>query len=198
VSRQLVSSAEPDTVDVLLRDLRVTSTLYCRSTLSAPWGFGVPATGREAFHIVVDGDCCLEVDGQHQDRQLHAGDLVILPATSTGCVTHPEARWYGSKISSPGTPSTAPGECGQAVTGTCLPARRTPVLQRAGRYALARTTLERVELECCLVACALNWLVRRAFVTVEAGCHAEGAFEAAAEGEPVDSAGRPWLRKKGP
>jgi AraC-like DNA-binding protein len=79
VSRQLVTSAEPDTVDALLRDLRVTSTLYCRSTLSAPWGFGVPARELAAFHVVTDGDCWVEVDGHGQDLHLGPGDVVILP-----------------------------------------------------------------------------------------------------------------------
>ena len=62
MTERVSSSSEPDTVDALLRDLRVTSTLYCRSTLTAPWGFGVQARGLAAFHIVTRGRCWLEVD----------------------------------------------------------------------------------------------------------------------------------------
>ena len=77
VTDQLAKTAERDAVDALLRDLRVTSTLYCRSTLTAPWGFGVQARGLAAFHVVTNGQCWLEIDGE--TRRLHAGDLLILP-----------------------------------------------------------------------------------------------------------------------
>jgi len=63
----------------LLRDLRVSSTVYCRSTLSVPWGFGVRAHGLAAFHVVTRGDCWLEVDGEREQTRLHRADLVILP-----------------------------------------------------------------------------------------------------------------------
>src|SRR5262249_22947926 len=79
LTRLLSSSAESDEIDVLLRDLRVSSTVYCRSTLSAPWGFGVRAHGLAAFHVVTRGACWLQVDGAGEQTALHAGDLVILP-----------------------------------------------------------------------------------------------------------------------
>ena len=75
----LASSLESDAIDGLLRDLRVSSTVFCRSTLSAPWGFGVRARGLAAFHVVVSGDCWLQIDADGEPRRLHAGDLVILP-----------------------------------------------------------------------------------------------------------------------
>ncbi len=81
----LSSSLEADAIDALLRDLRVSSTVFCRSTLSAPWGFGVHARGLAAFHVVVSGDCWLQVDADGEPRRLHAGDLVILP--------HGNAHW---------------------------------------------------------------------------------------------------------
>lgn len=78
VTKQLASSADSDTLDALLRDLR-SSTVYCRSMLSAPWGFGVQAHGLAAFHVVTAGDCWLEVEDMGEQTRLHAGDLVILP-----------------------------------------------------------------------------------------------------------------------
>jgi AraC-like DNA-binding protein len=79
VTERLASSIESDAIDALLRDLRVSSTVYCRSTMSAPWGFGVRARGLAAFHVVVSGECWLQVDADGEPRQLGAGDLVILP-----------------------------------------------------------------------------------------------------------------------
>jgi AraC-like DNA-binding protein len=79
VTERLASSLESDAIDALLRDLRVSSTVYCRSTMSAPWGFGVHARGLAAFHVVVSGDCWLQVDADGKPRPLGTGDLVILP-----------------------------------------------------------------------------------------------------------------------
>ena len=66
-----------------MRDLRVSSTIFCRSTLSAPWGFGVHARGLAAFHVVTAGNCWLQVGGDADSQPLHAGDLVVLPRGDT-------------------------------------------------------------------------------------------------------------------
>ena len=79
MTERLLASVERDAVDALLRDLRVSSTLFCRSAFSAPWGFGVHAHGRAAFHIVTAGACWLQVDGNADLRQLQTGDLAVLP-----------------------------------------------------------------------------------------------------------------------
>jgi AraC-like DNA-binding protein len=63
----------------LLGLIRVRSTVYCRSVMRAPWGFGVVARPVAAFHLVTEGSCWLEVEGQDHALALTAGDLVILP-----------------------------------------------------------------------------------------------------------------------
>ncbi|MGN6429622.1 MAG: AraC family transcriptional regulator [Gaiellaceae bacterium] len=68
----------PSLADRLLDSARVRSTIFCRSTMRAPWGFAVAAHGNPAFHFVSKGSCRLEVEG-HGDRKLGAGDLVVLP-----------------------------------------------------------------------------------------------------------------------
>jgi AraC-like DNA-binding protein len=78
VMAELLSSSESDVVAALLRDLRVTSTVYCRSELAAPWGFGVQAREHASFHAVAAGGCWLEVDGEVEPRRLEEGDLVVL------------------------------------------------------------------------------------------------------------------------
>src|SRR5262249_50636179 len=83
VTERLSSSLASDSIDALLRVLRVSSTLLCRSKLGAPWGFGVRAHGLAAFHVVTAGDCWLQVDGDDGGMQLRAGDLAILPRGDT-------------------------------------------------------------------------------------------------------------------
>jgi AraC-like DNA-binding protein len=67
-----------DRVSQLLRGVRVRSTVYCRSLMRAPWGFGVEAHGNPAFHVVTSGRCWLEIAGGRPQTPLFAGDLVVL------------------------------------------------------------------------------------------------------------------------
>src|SRR5437762_4723455 len=68
-----------DPVTELLRVVRVRSTVYCRSLMRAPWGFGVEAHGNPAFHLVTRGRCWLEVGEENEQVALARGDLVVLP-----------------------------------------------------------------------------------------------------------------------
>jgi AraC-like DNA-binding protein len=71
-----------DSIARLLRLVRVRSTVYCRSLMSAPWGFGVEPHGNPSFHVVTSGNCWLAVDGDPEQTLLVSGDLVVLPG---GC-----------------------------------------------------------------------------------------------------------------
>src|SRR5581483_1343565 len=90
---RLTNPARRDAVDALLRDVRVTSTLYCRSILTAPWGFGVQARQLAAFHLVASGGCWLEVGAPGEAIELRPGDLVILPRGDT--------HWLRDDLESP-------------------------------------------------------------------------------------------------
>ncbi|MGK2949405.1 MAG: AraC family transcriptional regulator [Acidimicrobiales bacterium] len=62
-----------------LRFLRLTGIFYCPSELSEPWGLALPPTDDCLwFHVVTAGSCTIEVAGG-PPRQVHAGDLVVLP-----------------------------------------------------------------------------------------------------------------------
>jgi AraC-like DNA-binding protein/mannose-6-phosphate isomerase-like protein (cupin superfamily) len=76
---RLNRSKSADGVSEMLRSLRISTTIFCRSDMHAPWGFAVKAHGRAAFHVLLDGHCHLEVDGVEEPIYLEAGDLVVLP-----------------------------------------------------------------------------------------------------------------------
>lgn len=69
-----------DALTDILNTLRLKSSLYFRTELSAPWGIQVPPKGRVArFHIAIRGQCWLRIDGQEEDVFMANGDLVIIP-----------------------------------------------------------------------------------------------------------------------
>ncbi|MEM8500950.1 MAG: AraC family transcriptional regulator [Pseudomonadota bacterium] len=68
-----------DALTDILNTLKLSSTLYFRTELSAPWGINVPPERNVArFHIVSRGNCWLQVEG---DDGIHMsnGDLVVIP-----------------------------------------------------------------------------------------------------------------------
>ena len=76
---ELLNDFNPaDPISLVLRVVRIRSTVWCRSLLGVPWGFGVQAHANPAFHVVTSGRCWLEVDGESGQRALGAGDLVVL------------------------------------------------------------------------------------------------------------------------
>ncbi len=68
-----------DALTDILNTLRLSSSLYFRTELTAPWGIEVPAKPQVArFHIVIRGQCWLRVDGD-QGIHMSNGDLVVVP-----------------------------------------------------------------------------------------------------------------------
>jgi AraC-like DNA-binding protein/mannose-6-phosphate isomerase-like protein (cupin superfamily) len=76
--KQSTKPAQEDALSEMLRSLRVSTTVFCRSAMGAPWGFAVKAHGRAAFHVILDGSCWLEVDGIEERVRLRSGDVVVL------------------------------------------------------------------------------------------------------------------------
>jgi AraC-like DNA-binding protein len=76
---QLTGSSSTDAISELLRAVRVRSTVFCRSSLGAPWGWSVEPRGHGTFHFVTEGACWLEVEGVDAQAQLAPGDLAVLP-----------------------------------------------------------------------------------------------------------------------
>ena len=66
----------------LLGSIRVSSSLFARPELSAPWGFTL-ADEAAAFHIVTHGGCVLSHAGIAGPIVLAEGDFVVLPRGGT-------------------------------------------------------------------------------------------------------------------
>jgi AraC family transcriptional regulator, alkane utilization regulator len=95
VRKTVAGFAVEDTADRLLQDLRIDSSVLCRSVMAAPWGFGIARRDVGSFHMVLEGRGWLDVEGSAGPIGLGTGDVVVLP---TG-----RAHWMRD---SPG--STAP------------------------------------------------------------------------------------------
>lgn len=77
--RALGKLTQDDGLSQVLMRVSVSSTIYCLSDMTSPWGFRVAAREIPAFHLLTSGEGWLEVDGEPEGLRLHAGDLVILP-----------------------------------------------------------------------------------------------------------------------
>lgn len=68
-----------DPLGEALHFLRMSGTFYCRSEVTAPWALALPpAQGCLSFHVVVAGQCLIEVEGL-APRVLLPGDLALVP-----------------------------------------------------------------------------------------------------------------------
>ena len=76
---RLNGSDEIDPLGDILGEVRFRSTIFCRSDMTAPWGFSVGGRDIATFHFVARGTCWLEVQDAAITIRLQPGDLVILP-----------------------------------------------------------------------------------------------------------------------
>lgn len=67
-----------DVLTDVLQTVRVKTACYGRLEASGPWGIRVAAGDHAKFHVVLEGNCQLEVEGA-EPLQLTSGDLVALP-----------------------------------------------------------------------------------------------------------------------
>ena len=66
-------------VDQLVRDLRIGSSVLCRSVMAAPWGFGIAGRDAGTFHMVIEGGGWLEVEGAGGPIPMRAEQIAVLP-----------------------------------------------------------------------------------------------------------------------
>jgi AraC-like DNA-binding protein len=68
-----------DVLTDVLQTLRVSAACHGRLELTAPWGLSVTASEDAKFHVVLHGNCWLDVEGFDHAIPLSSGDLVALP-----------------------------------------------------------------------------------------------------------------------
>jgi AraC-like DNA-binding protein len=90
---------ERTAVDHLVRDLRIGSSVLCRSLMAAPWGFGVAGRDAGSFHVLVRGEGWLEVDGAGAPVRMRPGDVAVLPRG--------DAHWMRDSPNSTAPPLTS-------------------------------------------------------------------------------------------
>jgi AraC-like DNA-binding protein len=76
--------------DDLLRGIRLSSTLYFRPELRAPWGIRI-VRDCPVFHIIARGTCLLGVNGLPEPVPLSAGDFVIVTRGDTHTLRNPSS-----------------------------------------------------------------------------------------------------------
>lgn len=77
-----------DALTDILNTLKLRSSLYFRTELTAPWGIELPSEDRVArFHIVTRGQCWLKIEGQEEPLFMSNGDLVIIPYGASHSLT---------------------------------------------------------------------------------------------------------------
>jgi AraC-like DNA-binding protein len=96
-------------IDQLVHELRIDSSVLCRSLMAAPWGFGIAARDTGSFHMVVEGQGWLEVDGAPAPIAMRAGDVAVLP---TG-----RAHWMRDPPGSTAPPLTSILAANEVVDG---------------------------------------------------------------------------------
>ncbi|MEM1295974.1 MAG: AraC family transcriptional regulator [Verrucomicrobiota bacterium] len=73
------SRKSTDPLGEALHSLRMGSTFYCRSELTAPWGMDLPPMEDTLmFHIVTAGSCWVDIPGV-ESRLLRVGDFALAP-----------------------------------------------------------------------------------------------------------------------
>jgi AraC-like DNA-binding protein len=158
---RLLNTPPHDTVTELLATLKVRSSVYCLSELSAPWGFEVEGENIAKFHIVLAGGCWLRAGGQ-EPVWLESGEVVLLPHGDRHVLSDPlESPVQGLDRIVAGHPLDANGQlcyggsgartrllCGGFALAEAMPARLLAllpaVLQINGSSAGVTTWLEPV------------------------------------------------------
>ncbi|WP_426756772.1 AraC family transcriptional regulator [Myxococcus sp. Y35] len=72
----------PDVVSDVLETLRLSTVLFGRFELGAPWALRLPKKENATFYVLAHGQMRLRVDGVAPSFQVSAGDVVLVPQGS--------------------------------------------------------------------------------------------------------------------
>lgn len=68
-----------DTLSEILRTINLSGTVYKRINLSSPWGIKFDSCIFALFHMVVSGQCWLNIKDTNKQIRISAGDIVVFP-----------------------------------------------------------------------------------------------------------------------
>lgn len=68
-----------DILSNILRVIRLQGSVYFRSCFCSPWGIEISQNPRASFHIIVRGECWLQMEHLSQPTLLSGGDILVLP-----------------------------------------------------------------------------------------------------------------------
>lgn len=79
-----------DLLSDILSVLRLSGTLYFRTSFTEPWGVHVPSFENVArFHYVHRGRCCVRIEPANQAVELGEGDLIIITRGASHVLSFP-------------------------------------------------------------------------------------------------------------
>lgn len=68
-----------DALTDILKSLQLEGGILFRCEFSAPWGMQIPKMEIAEFHIILSGNCWLEITDTKEIMQLNTGDIVVFP-----------------------------------------------------------------------------------------------------------------------
>jgi AraC-like DNA-binding protein len=111
-----------DPLTAVLRDVRVSCAFYAYNDLGAPWAILMSPQAMGAFHFVIEGSCCLRLEGEI--TRLHAGDFAFVPHGRGHLIADQPSRESGTPFDevprAPTGPSSAAVRFGGAGARTLL------------------------------------------------------------------------------
>jgi len=81
-----------DALSDILRSMRFNSSVYFKKDFPSQWGMQINKSNFAQFHMVVRGNCWLQIDGDENPRMLTGGDIVLFP--------HGKSHWLADTLDS--------------------------------------------------------------------------------------------------
>ena len=75
---ELLEHHGTDVLADVLDSLKLRGRLFCRCELSAPWALGFAGGVFAHFHLIEQGNCCLQIQGEAKPVALTENDLVLV------------------------------------------------------------------------------------------------------------------------
>lgn len=85
-----------DALTDVLKTLRLNTQTYFCSDFHAPWGIEMEQANEGVFHVVIEGECLLNIQNSNATMLLKEGDIVAFPSGG--------AHWISDHVNSPKTP----------------------------------------------------------------------------------------------